>query len=80
MHDFIHWSEMASSRVSSSNIHGPSWSHDEIFVLIRVWSDQLIQGLLGDNPTRMADIICKTTVEDLEREVGYQRTPKQCKD
>ena len=70
---------MASSRASSSTIRGPSWSHDEILALIRVWSDQSIQGLLGDNPTRTADIY-KKIAEGLEREAGYQRTPKQCKD
>ena len=70
---------MASSCASSSNIRGPSWSHDKILALIRVWSDQSIQGLLGDNPTRTADIY-KKIEEGLEREAGYQRTPKQCKD
>ena len=69
---------MASSRVSSSSSRGPSWSHEEILALIRVWSDQSIQDLLR-RATRTADIYKKIS-EELELQAGHKRTPKQCKD
>ena len=62
---------MASSRA-------PSWSHEEILAVIRVWSDQTIQVML-DGATRNADIY-KKIAERLEQEGGFQRTHKQCKE
>ena len=62
---------MASSRA-------PSWSHEEILALIRIWSDQSIQDRL-DGATRIADIN-KRIAEKLEQEGGFHRSPKQCKD
>jgi hypothetical protein len=55
---------MASSRASSSNIRGPSWSHEEILALIRVWSDQSIQSLLGDQRTPKQ---CKDKLKNLKQ-------------
>ena len=62
---------MASSRA-------PSWSHEEILALIRVWSDQSIQDML-DGATRTADIY-RRIADRLLQEGSFQRSPKQCKD